>query len=69
MIIYILIGAILGVAIQLAWMMFFCCDGTMTIDISDPETVKAVKIEGMDLDELVDGHRKRFILKITRIKS
>lgn len=65
--IYILIGMAIGMILSYI-ILQFCNDGSLIIDISDPEEPKAVKLEGLDLDELVDGHRKKFILKIVRIK-
>ena len=64
---YILIGMAIGMI--LAYIVLqFCNDGSLILDISDPEEPKAIKLEGLDLDELVDGRRKKFILKIVRIK-
>ena len=66
--IYILIGMTIGMILSYI-ILQFCDDGSLILDISDPEEPKAVKLESLDLDELVDGHRKKFILKIVRIKQ
>jgi len=65
---YILIGMVVGMIFTYI-VLQFCNDGSLVIDISDPEEPNAVKFEGIDLDELVDSRRKKFILKIVRIKQ
>ena len=64
---YILIGMVIGMIFAYI-VLQFCNDGSLILDISDPEEPNVVKLETLNLDELVDGHRKKFILKIVRIK-